>query len=72
MDLSASALLVNLAVSVIGFGIFLYGKKQHRMPQLVTGLVLMIYPYFVEGAGTMLAIGAAIVVALCVAVRLGL
>lgn len=71
MDLSASALLVNLMVSVLGFGIFLYGKKQRRTPQLVTGLLLMIYPYFVEGAGTMLAIGAALVVALWVAVRLG-
>ena len=35
MDLSASTLFASLFVSSIGFGLFLYGKKQARIPQLV-------------------------------------
>jgi hypothetical protein len=42
------------------------------VPQLVTGVVLMVYPYFVSGAALMLAIGAAVVAALWIAVRRGL
>ncbi len=72
MDLSASSLFANILVSTVGFGFFLYGKKQRRVPQLVTGVVLMVYPYFVNGAIAMLAIGAGIVAALWIAVRRGL
>jgi hypothetical protein len=72
MDLSSSSIFANIVVSTVGFGFFLYGKKQRRVPQLVTGVVLMVYPYFVSGAALMLAIGAAVVAALWIAVRRGL
>lgn len=47
MDLSAGSLLTMLVVSSIGLGLYLYGKKQARAPQLVTGVLLMGFPYFV-------------------------
>jgi hypothetical protein len=72
MDLTPSTLFANVLVSAVGFGIFLYGKKQRRLPQLVAGVLLMGYPYFVGGAFTMLAIGVGIVVALWIGVRAGL
>jgi len=40
--------------------LFLYGKKQVRLPQLIGGLLLMIYPYFRADVSWMLAIGAAL------------
>ena len=41
-------LLLSLAVSGVGLVFFMYGKKQERVPQLVAGLLFMVYPYFVE------------------------
>ena len=41
------------------------------MPQLVAGLVLMIYPYFTTGIATLVGIGAAVALALWYVVRLG-
>jgi len=37
-------------IGLVGFGLFLYGKKQQRIPQLGVGLALMVYPYFVPSA----------------------
>jgi len=72
MDLTPASLFANLLVSAVGAGIFLYGKKQRRVPQLVTGLLLMVYPYFVDGWITMLLIGAALVAGMWVCLRLGI
>lgn len=51
MDLSAGNLFASMVVSTIGLGFFLYGKKAGRPPQMAAGVVLMVYPYFVDGAG---------------------
>ena len=48
MDFDANRLLLSLLVSGIGFVLFMYGKKQARMPQLVTGIVMSLYPYLVS------------------------
>ena len=71
MDLSPAALIVALLVSSIGFSLFLYGKKQTRAPQLVTGIVLMILPMVAPGALLDGGIALALIVALWVAVRRG-
>lgn len=41
MDLSPAWLLCSLCVGTLGFAIFLYGKKQVRLPQLGAGVLLM-------------------------------
>ncbi|MFL5435638.1 MAG: hypothetical protein ACJ784_14120 [Myxococcales bacterium] len=71
MSCEPPALLVSVRISAVGVGFFLYGKKQQRAPQLVAGIALMGYTYFVSSVTVMLAIGAAILVALWVAVRIG-
>ena len=71
MSLDPATLFASLMISAVGFAIFLYGKKQRRAPQLVAGIVLMGYSYFVSSVGWMLAIGAAIVAALFAAVHFG-
>jgi len=71
MDFSAGWLFATLLVSSVGMGLFLYGKKQARTPQLFAGLVLMIYPGFISSAAAMLAIGAALLGGLVLAVRAG-
>ena len=72
MDPSAGSLFASLLVGSIGVGLFLYGRKQSRMPQLVTGVALLVYPYFVTGVAWMLGVAAALIGALFDAVRAGL
>jgi len=38
--------------------LFTYGRKMGRAPHFVTGLILMIFPYFVPSVLLMLGIGA--------------
>ncbi|MBV9949640.1 MAG: hypothetical protein JOZ69_22555 [Myxococcales bacterium] len=71
MDLDGNALLLSLAMSSLGLGLFVYGKRQSRFPQMLAGVTMMVYPYFVSNLLVMAAIGAALIVALWVAVRLG-
>ena len=61
MDLSSpAALIASLMVGSIGLGLFLYGRKLQRMPQVAVGATLMVYPYFVTGVVPMLGIGGAL------------
>ncbi|MFT6080177.1 MAG: hypothetical protein ACJAQZ_002238, partial [Planctomycetota bacterium] len=46
MDISAGFLIATLITSTVGFSLFLYGKKQTRVPQISVGAVLMVMPYF--------------------------
>jgi hypothetical protein len=50
-------LFLGLIFSSIGFGFFLYGKKQRSPVPMVCGLALMIYPYFVGSAWLTVVIG---------------
>ena len=59
MDLDLNMLMLSLIPSGVGFVLFVYGKKQHRLPQLVSGILLMVYPYFTGTILTMIAGGAA-------------
>lgn len=72
VDLSPGPLLASFLVSTIGFGVFLYGKKQTRGPQLVAGLVLMVVPGFLGSAFGILALGGVVLGALWGALRAGL
>lgn len=48
MDISASNLLSGVVISCLGAGIFLYGKNVQRLPPLVIGLAMCVYPYFLS------------------------
>ena len=71
MDFSAGALFSSLVVSSVGFGFFIYGKKNARGPQLLAGVAMMIYPYFVSGPAAMLGIACGLLLALHGALRAG-
>jgi len=70
MDFDPASLLLSLVPSGIGFVRLVYGKKQMRWPQLVSGLALMVYPYFATSATALVGIGALIGVGLWLALRL--
>jgi hypothetical protein len=72
MDLETSSLIASLVVSSIGFVVFVYGKRQQRLPQIVVGLVLMGFPYLVPGVLLMTSIAAVLLIGLWLAIRFGL
>jgi hypothetical protein len=72
MDFSPGAIMVSLVVGGAGFVAFMYGKKQRRPPQLITGIVLMVFPYFVPRPLPCLAIGAGLLGVMWLAIHLGL
>jgi hypothetical protein len=72
MDFSAGSLFLSLAIGTVGAGFFIYGKKQARLPQLVGGIVLSLYPYFISNLWVMGGIAVGIVAAIFIAVRAGL
>ncbi len=72
MDMSTEALMASLLVSSIGAGLFIYGKRSQRVPQLVCGLALSICPLCVSGAAWILGISGALLLAMWQAVRSGM
>lgn len=71
MSLDPAWLLVSLVISGVGFGLFMYGKKQARIPHLVLGIVLMVYTYAVSSVIWMVVIGVLLLAVLWLLVRLG-
>ncbi len=54
-------LLWGVLFSSIGFGFFVYGKKQSKLVPLVSGLALMVYPYFMPDAVVLVLLGLVLV-----------
>ncbi len=71
-SITPGMLLAGLFVSTVGTGLFLYGKKSSRLPQLATGLILMILPMLIPGAVAMMTVSGALVGAMWIGVRSGL
>ena len=54
---STAVLLWGLLFGSIGFGFFLYGKKQKAVVPLVTGIVLCVVPYFIANVYAIVIVG---------------
>ncbi len=62
-EFTAESLIASLIVSSIGTVAFIYGKRQSRVPHMAVGVLLCVFPYFVEnlylvGGITVLLLGA--------------
>jgi len=71
VSLDPTWLFVSLIPGGVGFVLFVYGKKQGRWPQMVAGLLLMVYPYFATSLVSLVATSAVIGFMLWYAIRLG-
>jgi hypothetical protein len=71
MSFDPGILFFSLITSGVGFVLFMYGKKQERTPQLVGGIVLMVYPYFVPDLVWNVVVFVAVCAATWFAVRQG-
>lgn len=52
-----AALFWGLIFGSIGFGFFLYGKKQRAAVPLACGVALMVFPYFVSNTILLVIVG---------------
>lgn len=66
-----ASLVASLAVSSVGYVAWSYGRRQRRPPQFTLGLLLMVFPYFVDSVWAMLSIAGALCLAAWFAVRVG-
>ena len=61
--MSTASILIGILTGAVGFGYFIYGKRQARFVPLVAGMLLCVYPYFLSSVAWMLVIGAMLVAA---------
>jgi len=54
---SIAVLLWGLLFGSIGFGFFLYGKKQKSVVPLITGIALCVVPYFIKDVYALVVVG---------------
>ena len=54
---STAVLLWGMLFGAIGFGFFLYGKKQKAVVPLITGIALCVVPYFIANVYILVGVG---------------
>jgi hypothetical protein len=72
LAVDAPSLFVSLFLGLVGTGLFMYGKRQSRVPHLAVGIVLLVYPWFGLGWVPNALIGAVLMGLLVLGIRLGL
>lgn len=55
--LDPTMLFLNILFSSIGFGYYLYGKRQQKLVALLSGVGLFIVPYGIESTIQLLIVG---------------
>jgi hypothetical protein len=45
---SGPSLLIGMLAGVFGVAYFVYGKRQAKLVPLIAGVLLCVYPYFIE------------------------
>ena len=59
--MNASQLLLGVLFSSIGVCYFIYGKTQKVIIPFICGLILMIFPYFIENTWIIFLVGSVLV-----------
>ncbi len=72
MDIEALNLFLIVLFSAIGFGYFLYGKKQREGMYWIAGVLLMLYPYLVSSALALVIVGLLLMASPFIVKRIGL
>jgi len=51
----------DILISLVGLGFFMYGRKRPDVVALLTGLIIMVYPYFIASLGWSILVGLIII-----------
>ncbi|MBO9668549.1 MAG: hypothetical protein J7501_17255 [Bdellovibrio sp.] len=57
---SVSALIASLIFGIVGLWLFRHGRRESHIPNVIIGVGLMVYPYFVDGAKLTWGVGLAL------------
>ena len=71
LDLDLGDLIVGGFISLVGLAVLMYGRKEVRVPHIVAGLILIVFPYFVGIWWLAILIAVVILAGLAVVSRLG-
>ena len=71
MTLDPTWLFLSLIPSGIGFVLFVYGRKQERLPLVLGGIVFTVYPFFTSSILALVGVGVALGAGLWLLVRAG-
>jgi hypothetical protein len=72
MNFDPASLLASLVVSSVGWVLFSYGRKQQRLPHIVIGMLMMVYPYFMSSVAWQLSMLPVLLGLLWMLTRLGM
>ena len=56
-------LVASILLGIIGSGYFMYGRKAHNYVALLSGLLLCVFPYFIDSLLWTLVVGAVLMAA---------
>lgn len=59
--IAIGALYWDVLISLVGLGFFMYGRKRPDVVAMITGLIIVVYPYFIDSLGWSIVIGLAII-----------
>ena len=61
--MTPTSLAIGVLTGAIGVGYFIYGKRQARFAPLVAGMLLCVYPYFVDSVPWLVVVGLLLIAA---------
>lgn len=59
--INTALLYWGLLFGSIGIGFFIFGKRQGKVVPLISGLMLIVFPYFVANTWLLVGIGSALI-----------
>ena len=59
--ITAGMLYWGVFIGLIGMGFLMVGKKRADAPAIITGIILVAYPYFIGSLGWNIAVGCLVV-----------
>ena len=57
LAVNPTSLVIGIVTGAIGVGYFMYGKRQTKFVPLLAGMMLCVYPYFIDSALWLIVIG---------------
>ena len=71
MDLSVGMLSASIFISLIGVALVMYGRRETRIPHMVAGAILVVFPYFAHWWWLAVIVAAVVLAVLAVISKLG-
>lgn len=71
MDLSVGMVAISIVTSLIGAALILYGRRETRIPHMVAGALILVFPWFAHWWWLALVITVVVLAVLAIVSRLG-